>query len=155
MSLELTSAPPPDYRPGDLVSYLHDPENLWTVLSLSPGVDRWWARAYRGSTNKTFPADVFTRVEAAPAAAPTPRPAKSRATRAPRRTDPVAWLLAEAQGLEQVWQIAALAGLDCAELRPRIAHLSPGLQSMNVANHLRKLDRLPVITWTPEGFKKC
>jgi hypothetical protein len=54
--------------------------------------------------------------------------------------DPVAMLLSEAADLAACWRIAELAGLNVAEVRSKIGHLSNGLQRMGIGNRLRKLE---------------
>lgn len=156
--MELTNAPPPGYAPGDLVIYLGDPTNVWTVIGLTRGVRHWWTRAMQDGTNQEFPAGVFTRIErpdrrrAAPAPAPT-TPKKKKTS------DHITWLLAEAPDLQQVWTVPKLAGLDTEALKQKLSHLSPGLQRMGIGNALRRAAQEGIfdpssIVWTQKGYRR-
>ncbi len=52
--------------------------------------------------------------------------------------DDLAFKLAQADTLDELWKLAIKLGLP-ADLRPKLAHLNPGLQRMNIGNRLRKL----------------
>lgn len=69
-----------------------------------------------------------------PARTPTPRIAREKKEKA---RDPIADVLAEAKSVDEVWAIGRLAGLDQAELKAKIGHLSNGLQRMGIGNRIR------------------
>lgn len=139
---EQTTIAPPDYAVGDRVMYRGDPENVWTIGQIKPGLKCWWVWAEQNGTKQNFPAGVFSKIEAAKkpkASAPIAVKAESKPKRKDSVGDGVASLLAEAQDIAACWRIAEMAGLDMEELRTKIGHLSNGLQRMGIGNRLRKM----------------
>ncbi len=154
----LTADPAPEYTPGDSVMYRGDPENVWRVIHVERGVSCWWTRAAQNSVNQSFPANVFTRIERLRVAkVETPKVEKIEkqkpVTIETPKPDRIAALLAEARGLDEVIEIARLAGIDYTKDEAR----SPGLQRMYLGNLLRnKMKRGEFdpesIYWTGQGF---
>lgn len=163
VEVELTKDEPPAYSVGHEVSYRGDPDNIWKINSLDQGVNCWWVRASQNSVTQCFPANVFHQIEQKKrkietvVAKPIEKP-KKPAIEKPKGPDPVAALLAEAENLDQCWEIAGLAGVDLDSMKSKHSHLSNGLQRMSIGNHLRKMwkegqfDPSGII-WTHEGFK--
>jgi len=157
---EQTTIAPPDYAVGDRVMYRGDPENVWTIGQIKPGLKCWWVWAEQNGTKQNFPAGVFSKIEAAKkpkASAPIAVKAESKPKRKDSVGDGVASLLAEAESIEQCWVIARMAGLNIEETRAKIGHLSNGLQRMGIGNRLRKMHKdgqfdPESIVWTPDGF---
>lgn len=152
----LTADPAPEYTPGDSVMYRGDPENVWRVIHVEKGVNCWWTRATQNSVNQSFPAGVFTRIER-PQVAKIERPPVAKVERPkadkPKTIDHIAALLAEARGLDDVIEIARLAGIDYTKDENK----SAGLQRMYIGNLLRsKMKRGEFdpekIQWTGQGF---
>lgn len=158
---ETTTIPAPEYSVGDRVMYRGDPENIWTIGQIKLGGRCWWVWAEQNGTKQNFPAGVFTKTEVKKLKAPAPVAAKAEpVAKRPRKEsvgDSVAFLLVEAESIEQCWVIAGMAGLDIEETRAKIGHLSNGLQRMGIGNRLRKMHKdgqfdPGSIVWTPDGF---
>ena len=154
----MTADPAPLYTPGDSVMYQGDPENVWKVIHVERGVSCWWTRAAQNSVNQSFPANVFTRIERQsvakierpkPVTIEKPKPVPIDTP----KPDRIAALLAEARGLDEVIEIARLAGIDYTKDENK----SAGLQRMYIGNLLRnKMKRGEFdpesIYWTGQGF---
>lgn len=151
-----TSDPLPDLQVGCMAAYCGDPDNKWKIENIRGQ----WAFATRDGAGQWFAKGVFV-----PVATKVKQIAKKlMAPAEPKKpkkvhciADPVARLLAEAESLEQLWDVAGLAGLDVPEVQAKIAHLNPGLQRMGIGNRIRALYKAGKfdpnkIVWTPDGF---
>ena len=129
----------PDYKVGDKVCYRDEPDNIWTVLEIRPYTNHVWVLAKQLGIQQSFPSVVF--VKAADGKDEQYKPSKD-AFQKPRKTtdpnDPITLLMNKHRDLDAAWGLAAKAGLDVADIRARVAHLSPSLIRMNITNRLRK-----------------
>lgn len=148
--------------------YNGNPDDLWWVTAHEP--DAKYAYCSKGGLDrngrptgkaKNIPAALLTPVvdtkkaKRVKGAAPAVRREKKRKDNI---GDSISNILAEAENLEQLWAIAAAAGLDVPTVKARIGHLNPGLQRMGIGNRLRTLQKRGELkevnlTWTSKGLQ--
>jgi hypothetical protein len=151
-----------------LVIYAGNADDVWTIVKHLP--DGKYAYCSKGGMDRDGkPKGKAKNIVAAllsPVPDRKPPRARSGGTPAPRREkkrkdnigDAISTLLAEAETLEQLWEIAQAAGMDVAAVKVRIGHLNPGLQRMGIGNRLRSMQRHGkmnevALRWTPKGLK--
>lgn len=131
--------PLPDYQVGDLVCYRDEPENVWTVLEIRPYTNHVWVLAKQNGMQQSFPSVVF--IKAGTGAKERYRPSKDKFEK-PRKkadlNDPITKLMRQCADIDACWVLAGRAGLDVAEAKSKISHLSVALQRMGITNRLRK-----------------
>ena len=130
----------PDYQVGDKVCYKDQPDNVWTVLEIRPFTNHVWVLAKQNGMQQSFPSVVF--IKAGANAKEKYIPTKD-AFEKPRKkadpNDPITKLMRGCADIEACWVLAGRAGMDVAEAKSKIAHLSVPLQRMGITNRLRKM----------------
>lgn len=120
---------------------------FWYVFGV-PHEGSVFVRVWDGAKDgciQHVPADA---VEDAPKPAPKQVKTKAAKPRVAKAPDEVVFLMREADSLDAMWALAERFIPYADELRGKVGHLNPGLQRMNIGNHIRKLWRAGEITLT-------